>query len=85
MRGVIIEPVSLNPGPGVGEGVGIDVGVSAEVELVLRESAGVPLAVDDPVAELPEQPTTARATSRPTRPSLIPGMQVAVRGRIDIF
>jgi hypothetical protein len=101
MRGVLIEPVGLNPGPGVGEGVGIGVGVGVEVGLVLREGAGVQLAVDDPVVELPEQPTTARATSRPTRrrlvvretggrpsrsdPMPLSGMHIAVRGRIDIF
>jgi hypothetical protein len=101
MRGVLIEPVSLNPGPGVDEGVGIGVGVGVEVGLVLSEGAGVLLAVDDPVAEFPEQPAMARATSRPTRPRLVvretggrpsragpmplQGMHVAVRGRIDIF
>lgn len=58
-------------GDAVAVGLGDGVGVGVEVGLVLREGAGVQLGVDVPVVELPEQPTMARATSRPVRPRLV--------------
>jgi hypothetical protein len=62
-RAVTIEPVALNPGAGVGEAVAVGVGVGVRVGLGLADGIGVATTVGDAMAELPEQPTSARETS----------------------
>jgi hypothetical protein len=58
-------PVKVNTGAGVGEGVGVALGLG------LREEVEVAAPLAEAVAEPPEQPTTARARSRPARPKVV--------------